>query len=86
MASILDTYNGRQKELGVDKIITSKSSRLARETPYSLDDSLDADLKVLTADKLKSGYALGEIGGGSKFSPGYSDAKGKNYSSVVKKD
>jgi hypothetical protein len=85
MASLLDLYKTREKEIKVDTIATDKASSLAKATPYSLDDSKNADLKVLTADRLKFGYALGELGGGSTFAPGYSDAKGKTYSEQVKK-
>ena len=55
MASILDLYNGAQKDLGLDKIKTDLNSIAARETPYSEDKGFNADTKVLTDDFLKSG-------------------------------
>jgi hypothetical protein len=83
MASILDLYNSKKSELKTDTI---KPNADSAGTPYSIDDSKDPDLKVLTPEKLKSGYKLGDLGGGSPYAGGYSDAKGKTYSSNVKRD
>lgn len=83
MASILDLYNSKKSELKTDSI---KANAAAAGTPYSIDDSKDADLKILTPEKLKSGYKLGDLGGGSSYAGGYNDSKGKNYSSLVKRD
>jgi hypothetical protein len=86
MASLRDLYNQRQKESGIeaDKIKIDTAFTAAKTTPYSEDISKNADLKVLDAAKLKSGYALGELGGGWTKGSGYSDAKGKTYSEQVK--
>jgi hypothetical protein len=51
--SILQNYDERQAELGLDKV--SFSAKEAAKTPYSLDDSLNADDQVLTAEKFKVG-------------------------------
>jgi hypothetical protein len=84
MASLRDLYNERQKEIKVDTIKNDTAFTAAKTTPYSEDISKNADLKVLDAAKLKSGYALGELGGGWSKGSGYSDAKGKTYSEQVK--
>jgi hypothetical protein len=86
MASIIELYKANQKTSGVeaDKIAIDKATSLTKQTPYSEDASKNADLKVLDAAKLKSGYALGELGGGWSKGSGYSDAKGKTYSEQVK--
>jgi hypothetical protein len=51
--SILQTYDESQASLGVDKI--SYSEGLAKATPYSIDDTKNADEQVLTADKFRVG-------------------------------
>lgn len=51
--SILQTYDEMQTQLGVDKI--SYAEGLAKATPYSIDDSKNADDQVLTADKFRVG-------------------------------
>lgn len=91
MASILDLYAAKEKELGIDTIGPGAAFKgkyggfySGDATPYS-DPKLNPDGKVLTPDKLKSGYFMGELGGGSKYAPGYNDAKGKTYSEQVKK-
>lgn len=51
--SILETYEEMQSELGVDKI--SYDAGVAMQTPYSVDDSKNADDQVLTAEKFRVG-------------------------------
>ena len=58
MASLLDMYQQRQSELGVDKITYAVGR--ARETPYSTDDLQKVDDQVLTAEKFRVGRG-GEI-------------------------
>jgi hypothetical protein len=53
MSKILELYNAGQKELGVDKI--SYAAGENAKTPYTTNDFLKADEKVLTAAKLKVG-------------------------------
>ena len=50
--SILQVYDEMQTQLGVDKI--DMNSTIAKETPYSLDDTKNADTAVLTAAKFLS--------------------------------
>ena len=83
MASILELYAGAEKELGLDKLAPNSA---VKGTPYSIDDTKDPDGKVLTPAKLKTGYNMGDLGGGSKYAGGYTGDKGKNYSSIVKRD
>lgn len=51
--SILQTYEEMQTQLGVDKI--SFDAGVAKQTPYSADDSKNADDQVLTAEKFRVG-------------------------------
>ena len=51
--SILDKYDAMQAQLGLDTI-TYTAGR-ARNTPYSIDDSLQVDEQVLTADRFRVG-------------------------------
>ena len=51
--SILEIYDEMQSELGLDTI--SYDAGVARQTPYSYDDDLNADEQVLTADKFRVG-------------------------------
>ena len=51
--SILDIYNARQSELGTDTI--SFNAGQAAITPYSLDDTLNIDEQIMTADKFHVG-------------------------------
>jgi len=51
--SILQTYDDSQTTLGVDKI--SYTAGLAAATPYSIDDTKNADEQVLTATRLGQG-------------------------------
>ena len=70
MSKILELYKANQTSLGVDKI--SFAAGQAANTPYSLDDTKDADDKVLTAAKLKIGR------GGELNSKKYSDTVKRN--------
>lgn len=51
--SILETYEEMQSVLGVDTI--SFDAGVAKQTPYSIDDSKNADDQVLTAEKFGVG-------------------------------
>jgi hypothetical protein len=51
--SILDIYDARQSELGVDKI--SYAAGVNAQTPYTTNDLKKADDQVLTADKFRVG-------------------------------
>jgi hypothetical protein len=51
--SILETYEEMQTQLGVDTI--SYDAGVAKQTPYSVDDSKNADDQVLTAEKFRVG-------------------------------
>ena len=51
--SILETYEEMQSQLGVDTI--SFDAGLAAATPYSIDDTKNADEQVLTAEKFRIG-------------------------------
>ncbi len=69
MSKILELYKAQQSALGVDKI--SFEAGQAANTPYSIDDTKNADEQVLTAAKFKTGR------GG--------DLKAAKYSDSVKK-
>jgi|LakMenEpi03Aug12_release.lakeMendotaPanAssembly.Ray.scaffolds.fasta_scaffold4282553_1 hypothetical protein len=51
--SILETYEEMQTQLGVDKI--SYDAGVAAKTPYSQDDTKNADEQVLTAERFNVG-------------------------------
>ncbi|CAB4142768.1 hypothetical protein UFOVP449_76 [uncultured Caudovirales phage] len=51
--SILEIYDEMQSQLGVDTI--TYDAGVAKQTPYSLDDTKNADDQVLTAEKFKVG-------------------------------
>lgn len=51
--TILDTYNERKAELGVDKI--NFDAALAAKTPYTTNDNQKIDDQVMTAAKYKVG-------------------------------
>jgi hypothetical protein len=50
---ILDLYEAKQTELGVDKI--SFAAGQAAQTPYSVDDNKNIDEQVVTAEKFGVG-------------------------------
>ncbi len=60
------------------------------KTPYSegigIDGSKNADEKVLNAAKLLKGRVYGDLGAGSKNSPGYGPGKGQTYSDKVQRN
>jgi hypothetical protein len=66
MSKILELYKAQQSALGVDKI--SFEAGQAANTPYSIDDTKNADEQVLTAAKFKTGR------GGDLKSAKYSDS------------
>ncbi len=66
MSKILELYKAQQSALGVDKI--SFEAGQAANTPYSIDDTKNADEQVLTAAKVKTGR------GGDLKSAKYSDS------------
>lgn len=51
--SILQTYEEKQAEIGLDKV--SFSAKESAKTPYSLDDNKNADEQVLNAERFKVG-------------------------------
>ena len=51
--SILEIYDEMQSELGLDTI--SFDAGVAKQTPYSVDDSKNADDQVLNAEKFRVG-------------------------------
>jgi hypothetical protein len=67
--SIIDTYNAKQQELGVDKI--SFAAGQQARTPYTTDDLKKADDQVLNAAKFKTGR------GGDLPAAKYSDTNPK---------
>lgn len=50
---ILDLYDAKQTELGVDKI--SFAAGQHAQTPYSVDDNKNVDDQILTAEKFGVG-------------------------------
>jgi len=50
---ILDLYDAKQTELGVDKI--SFTAGQHAQTPYSIDDTKNVDEQMLTADRFGVG-------------------------------
>lgn len=51
--SILDLYDAKQSELGVDKISFAAGENA--KTPYTTNDLKKADDQILTADKFNTG-------------------------------
>ena len=85
MSKLEDLYKKKSKEIESDKI----GAGVKDFTPYSLGNgpagSKNIDEPAITKLEAKRGkrYSMGDLGGGSKFSPGFTATN--KYSDSVKK-
>ena len=83
--SLVDLYTSKYTEIQADKV----GATISDDTPYSLgldkNGSKNIDEPAITKLEAKHGerYALGNLGEGSQYSPGYTSVK--KYSDSVNK-